>query len=35
MIKRAVRHGRRLTKYLIKAGKYDEIPESISVPYTD
>ena len=35
MIKRARKHGRQLVKSLIKSGKYDIIPDKLSVPYTD
>lgn len=35
VIKRARRKGRRMTKDLLRRGKWDDLPTRISVPYTD
>jgi hypothetical protein len=35
VIKRARRRGRRMTREMLKQGKWEDLPERISVPYTD
>jgi hypothetical protein len=35
LVRQTIRRGRRITKSLLKQGRYNELPDPISVPYTD
>jgi hypothetical protein len=35
IVRHTIRRGRRITKHLLRQGRYDELPSKISVPYTD